>query len=115
MTILICGGRNWFFQDPIKREIVKYSPGILIHGGCQGADLIAASIANDLGWQVKEYKADWDRYGKAAGPKRNVRMLQEGNPDIVMGFHEDIMSSRGTRHMLKIAAEANKTVLLFYR
>ena len=40
-----------------------------------------------------EFKADWKKYGPAAGPIRNQRMLDWG-PDLVVAFAE------GMRHAL---------------
>lgn len=53
-------------------------------------------VATELGLDVVEVPANWTRYGKAAGPIRNDRMLKF-KPHLVIAFHEDIESSRGTK------------------
>jgi hypothetical protein len=55
---------------------------------------------------VEEYKADWDTYGKSAGPIRNQKMLDTGI-DYVIAFP----GGRGTEHMKKIARKAGVTVI----
>ncbi len=50
-----------------------------------------------------EYPADWKRYGRAAGRIRNALMLEYEKPDLVIAFHEDLSTSRGTLDMLKRA------------
>ena len=40
-------------------------------------------------------------------------MLEEGKPDKVLAFHEDIESSKGTKHMVKISQEAGIPVEVF--
>jgi len=64
----------------------------LIHGGAKGADDLAdlfMSIYNNRSTNKVEiliFKADWNRYGKSAGPFRNRQMISEGRPDRAMGF-----------------------------
>ena len=43
---------------------------------------------------------------RAAGPIRNQRMLVEGKPDLVIAFHDDLESSRGTKDMIKRSLKA---------
>lgn len=52
------------------------------------------------------YPANWNLYGKAAGHIRNQQMLDEGKPNLVIAFHNDIANSKGTAHMVKIAKKA---------
>lgn len=57
---------------------------------------MAADFARQYGYPLIEIPADWTTYGKAAGPIRNRQML-DLNPDIVIAFHNDITSSKGTK------------------
>jgi len=41
-------------------------------------------------------------YGKAAGPIRNREMFKK-RPDLVVGFHENIFQSKGTKDMISVA------------
>ena len=102
--ILICGDRNWKDVETIENFISSLSPDtVIIHGNSRGADKIAERKAKEHGLTVKGYSADWDRYGRAAGPIRNKRMLLEGRPDRVVAFHNDLSKSRGTADMLRQA------------
>ena len=128
MTILICGSRDWNDFKTIKSylEDVKAShtnPNTdntninplptIIHGGCKGADSIAGYLAAQLGFPVKVFKADWQKYGKAAGPKRNQQMLDEGHPTLVVAFHDAITESKGTKDMITRAEKAGiKTIVI---
>lgn len=58
----------------------------IIEGGAQGADTFARGWAQGRGIEVRTFKANWDAYGKAAGPIRNQHMIYEGKPDIVIAF-----------------------------
>jgi len=79
----------------------------LIHGAAKGADVMAGDWASSFGIPVEEYSADWDAYGKAAGPVRNQQMLTEGKPDVVLAFPTvDLSTSKGTRSMVTKAIVA---------
>jgi hypothetical protein len=108
MRILVCGDRNWTNAEAIRFHLQKYEPSetTVIHGDCRGADRLAGAIARELGMEVESYPADWKKYGKAAGPIRNQQMLDDGKPDYVLAFHENIVASRGTRDMVERAKKA---------
>jgi len=109
--VLCCGDRNWNDWKPINSVLEELkSPTrdiVVIHGKARGADSMCGFIANKLGYEVKEYKADWEQYGKAAGPIRNRQMLQEHKTDEpiqeVIAFHDDIEQSKGTKNMIEQA------------
>jgi hypothetical protein len=69
----------------------------IIHGGAPGADRIAGWLAEDFGFTVREFKANWDRGGKRAGILRNIKML-DASPDLVIAFWDG--KSRGTKHTI---------------
>ena len=59
---------------------------LIIHGAAMGADRWAVVWAARVNVPVKRFRANWDRYGKSAGPRRNQKMLDEGKPDLVIAF-----------------------------
>ena len=109
---LICGSRNWTDELKIQSWLVANNPTAIITGDCRGADRIAFKIASRLGIDNIVYRARWDLYGKAAGPKRNLEMLAFP-PDIVVAFHPNLQESKGTSHCLSAARKLKiKTVLI---
>lgn len=112
MRLLICGDRHWTDVVLIAKWIDDLKPNVVIEGGARGADTIAANLARDRHITVSSYPADWDTYGPAAGPIRNADMLELGNPDRVLAFHDNIDSSKGTHDMVKRALEAGKRVTI---
>ena len=107
LRILICGDRNWTDKKAILEFLWKLSRDtLIIEGECRGADRIARDLAILLGFNILPFPADWKRYGKAAGPIRNQQMLDEGKPDLVIAFHNDLSKSRGTRDMVNRAKKA---------
>ncbi len=99
MKVLVCGDRNWSDKNAIRSWLSKlqdWGYTELIEGGARGADTIAKEEATLLHMNRQHFPAQWDKYGKAAGPIRNRAMLDQ-QPDLVLAFHGDIGSSKGTR------------------
>ncbi len=105
MKVLVCGSRD--YDDPLK-ILSTLSPRFLagettiIHGDANGADRIAGHIAKSIGMTVVAVPAEWEKYGKSAGPIRNRKML-DMNPDLVLAFHPDIEASKGTKDCVREA------------
>jgi hypothetical protein len=101
VKIVICGDRNWTNRKQISKVLQKYinpptpSEITIIHGAANGADSIAGEVAEELGFNVESYPANWEKHGRAAGPIRNREMLDQ-NPDLVIFFHKDLKKSKGT-------------------
>lgn len=114
----------------------KFSTFTMIEGEADGADTLSRREAELSSIPYKSFFAHWDHHyehtekcepnafttcrrplcikgqcgkmiGRAAGPIRNHEMLDEGKPHGVVAFHEDIMSSRGTAHMVGIARKVS--------
>jgi len=114
MKILVCGDRHWSDINSIKRELQKYSGDVtIIHGAAKGVDSLAGLVASELGFKLEVYPAKWDQLGRAAGPVRNMQMLEEGKPDLVLAFHPDLLKSKGTIDMIRIARKAGVKVIHF--
>ena len=104
MKVLVTGDRNWRNKDRI-REILSALDDVecVVEGEARGADTLAREVATDLGIEVHGYHAQWDKYGRSAGPVRNRQMLNDEKPDLVIAFHNDICHSKGTRDMVLYA------------
>ena len=107
MKILICGCRDYQDYEKIRKYVEekkeKNDELIVVQGGASGADALAKRACGELGIECREYKANWKKYGRAAGPKRNQQMLDEEHPDLVVAFHPDIEGSKGTKDMINRA------------
>lgn len=89
----------------------------VIHGACNcnetspqrriGADVWADEWAEDRGVKAWKFPADWMLLGKAAGPRRNQKMLNEGKPDLVVAFP----GGKGTADMVRKARVAGVEVM----
>ena len=108
--IIIAGGRDFMDYNLLKEKTNKIlqekrvSHKIVIISGCaRGADTLGLRYASENTFDVEEYPADWDKYGKKAGYVRNVEMAE--NADALIAFWDG--KSKGTKHMIDIATERN--------
>ncbi len=90
MKIAVTGGRNYFERDHLREYMDLFHSRtpitLLMHGGANGADRLAKNWAKSHGVEVVPFEAEWDKFGPAAGPIRNARMLDEGKPDALIAF-----------------------------
>lgn len=116
MKVLVCGDRNWQASGMVYSSLDTLRESFpdleVISGYSTGADSHGANWAMRNNVKLHAFYADWKKYGKAAGPIRNQRMLTEGQPDLVLAFHDDLSRSKGTAHMVKIAQAAGVETLL---
>lgn len=120
VRVLICGSRHWDKAGPINMLVGGMADFygahlVVMHGAARGADSMAASAAARRGTACEAYPADWDTHGKAAGHIRNQQMLDEGKPDVVFAFSDDLAASRGTSDMVRRARKAGLPVYVVGR
>lgn len=113
VRILVCGDRNWNDSAFLRAVLEGSRVSVLIHGAARGADTVADDWAEDRDVTTRAFPADWNQYGKAAGPIRNQQMLDEGKPDLVLAFHDDLAASKGTADMVRRAKKAGVPVYVF--
>jgi len=103
MIVLICGDRFWSDRQAIRRRLAQLPKDtIILHGAASGADTIAGEEATKLGLTVKQFPANWNKHGRAAGPIRNRQMLDH-KPNLVIAFHNDLSKSKGTKDTVQEA------------
>lgn len=79
----------------------------IVSGGCRGVDQIGERYAEIMCIPVTQFLADWKKFGRSAGPKRNEQMAIYA--DALMLFWNG--SSRGSFDMKQ---RAIKRKLLIY-
>ena len=102
-NLLIAGGRDFLNYDLLARRCAAYiaencgvqEPTIL--SGCaSGADLLGEQFAREYSLECRYFPAQWEKYGRAAGPMRNRQMAQVADGAVVFWDGQ----SRGTRSMI---------------
>jgi hypothetical protein len=86
-----------------------YLPRVtIVSGGAKGADSFAKEYADFRDLKYKEFPADWDRYGKSAGFRRNEEMhkfIAQYEYRGVVAFWDG--SSAGTKHNFTLSSTYN--------
>jgi hypothetical protein len=96
VRVLVSGDREWTDRAAVERAFDRFKPTHVIEGECKGLDVMARDVAEARGIPVTQVPADWNAYGKAAGPMRNRKMLEMG-PEMLLAFHNHFKRSVGTK------------------
>ena len=112
--VIIAGSRNFnnykvleaICDKLLERRVAEGYKIIIISGHAEGADKLGELYAQNRGYEVKLYKPNWKKYGKAAGGIRNGKMAEVANALIAFPVGE----SRGTRDMIQKAIDKHLIV-----
>jgi hypothetical protein len=80
----------------------------IVSGTAKGADSLGEKYAEERSHSVKQFPANWDKYGKKAGYLRNEEMAKYA--DACVCFWDG--RSPGTKHMIKLAKENNLKLII---
>lgn len=104
MRILVTGSRDWDDEHLVFKALDTYAKPlggdpldevVIVHGACPtGADAMAQRWAELRGIKTEPHPADWGKYHRAAGPRRNQEMVDSG-ADYCIAF--PMPNSRGTK------------------
>lgn len=115
--MVIAGCRNYHNYKEARqyieyciREIKNRYSLIFVSGCCTGADSLGERYAKENGYKIEYYKAEWGKYGRSAGPRRNKQMAKIA--DYVICFWDG--KSRGTKSMINYAKQINKPIRIKY-
>lgn len=111
--VIIAGSRGFSNYKLLReqcnkflREKRKTSNIIIVSGHARGADTLGEKYAQDEGFALEIYPAQWKKLGKQAGYRRNEQMAEVA--DALIAFWDG--SSKGTKHMIDIMNEKNLLV-----
>lgn len=112
--VTVAGPRDYTskeFVDKMLEEILsdilakEVLPIHIVEGGAYGVDALAKLYALQNEIPYTEVKADWDKYGRSAGPRRNQKMAEMSDYCIVF-----FKGSRGSASMIAEALKKNVPV-----
>lgn len=110
MKLIICGGRNYVFdsKDEAWLDMIRVteSVSLVIEGGASGADFCGRQWAKVRGIPVHTEAADWNQFGKRAGPIRNRKMAQLAEGCAIFP------GGKGTADMERAAREASLEIYI---
>jgi hypothetical protein len=103
MKTIIAGGRDITDYQLVVDAIAASGFNIteVVSGKAQGVDSLGERYAKERTIPVIECPAQWDRFGKMAGPFRNRQMAQQAEALVLVWDGR----SKGSRNMLKQAQE----------
>ena len=103
MRVIVAGGRDFSDYAKLSGSLDMLLSGVevscIVSGCARGADLLGERYAEERGYAVVRYPADWGLYGRSAGPVRNRVMA--ANADALVAFWDG--ESRGTADMISVA------------
>lgn len=111
MSKLLVAGSRGITDDDLVRHSIREAltqwgvkPTTLIHGGATGVDTLAGRWATDLELEVLIFPARWEKYGKAAGYRRNLEMVDACDYGLVIWDGQ----SKGSTHTMNLLERSGK-------
>lgn len=80
----------------------------IVTGGARGVDTWAEETAKHHLRHVRIHKADWKKFGRAAGFVRNNQIVRDC--DIVIAYWDGV--SKGTRHTIQLTKSLKKPCII---
>lgn len=103
MKIIIAGSRYVNDRHQVERAVMLWKElhapkqiTEIVSGGGRGVDQLGEAWAQAQGLSTTRFPAEWQRYGKSAGPIRNRAMADYADGLIAL----PAQGSRGTKHMI---------------
>ena len=111
MKVIVAGCRDFTDYDLLCAKLdflfVNKAPCIeIVCGEARGADSLGKRYAQSKGYPVLSYPADWKKYGKSAGIRRNKEMAMAA--DALVAFWDG--KSKGTFNMINTMRRLGKPV-----
>ena len=112
IRIIIAGSRTFTDYPLLAAKMDMFTENLdpdqieVVSGEARGADRCGERWAIERAIPVKRFPAEWDRYGKSAGYKRNDQMRSYATHLVAF----QVGHSRGTQHMIRTAMAAGLNV-----
>ena len=103
MKVIIAGSRNFndynLLVEKCNSILTNISDNIeIVSGTAIGADQLGERYGKEKGYNIKQFPANWDEFGKKAGYIRNEQMAMYA--DALIAFWDG--ESKGTKHMIDL-------------
>lgn len=111
MRTIIAGSRSCRNFSDVMHAVAASGIAIteVVSGHANGADKLGEQYAKTAQIPCKIFEADWNRFGRSAGPQRNLEMARYAEALIAVWDGQ----SPGTRHMIDCARRHNLTVFVY--
>ncbi len=102
MKVIVAGGRDFSNYDLLCRKldvILSRQENVeIVCGEARGADSLGRRYAEERGYTILSYPANWEKYGRSAGYRRNEEMALVA--DALVAFWDG--QSKGTYNMIEL-------------
>ena len=105
--VIIAGCRDFADYELLKEKCDFYLQNqkpediVIVSGHASGADALGERYAQERGFGLETFPADWKANGRAAGPIRNAKMASVAHTRIAFWNGK----SRGTKNMIDTATK----------
>ena len=110
--VIIAGCRDFTDYELLREKCdyhlqnLRLEDIVIVSGHASGADSLGERYAQERGFQLETYPADWQAHGRAAGPIRDAKMANVAHA--LIAFWDG--KSRGTKNMIETARKYNLKV-----
>ena len=110
MKLIIAGSRTFTDYQRLCQVLApdRHRIAQVITGGARGADQLGYRWAWKHAIRHQLFRAEWERFGKSAGMRRNHQMAQAG--DVLVACWDG--QSPGTAHMIQCMEQLGKPVVV---
>lgn len=112
MKTIIAGSRNHVTYDEVLQAMIEcpwtFEITEVVSGKARGVDTMGEQWAKENNIPIKEFPADWKKFGKKAGYIRNIEMADYS--DALICVWDGV--SKGSFHMINIAKEKGLRVFV---
>lgn len=113
ISVIVAGSRSMNDYELLEKTLTEYfeRKGIsneeveIVSGTARGTDSLGEKFAEEYHCTLTKFPADWNRFSKSAGYKRNVQMAEYASKSngVLFAFWDGV--SKGTKHMIDIGNE----------
>lgn len=110
--VIVAGGRDFENYEWLREVLDNHLTigDIIISGTAKGADTLGEKYAEQRTHEIMKFPAEWEKYGKSAGPIRNRQMALVS--DKLVAFLA-LSGSKGTKNMIETALKKGLEVHVY--
>lgn len=105
LVVVVAGSRSFADYSLLSRHLddiaARFGIAEIVSGCCRGADQLGERYAHEHGIPIRRFPADWARFGRSAGYRRNEQMAQYADACVCFW----VARSVGTAHMIRLARQ----------
>lgn len=110
MKVIVTGGTDFRDRELMHATLdsLKQPITLVMAGDERGAESMALDWAESHGVEFKEFYSDYQGHGPAGFRLRNQRMIESGDPDLVIAFAGGRVSADMVRRASRMAINVIK-------